>query len=400
VSSELLSKLDSADRARLEAILLEFDSQWGPDRFDVVADGLPGGVFRTAALREMVKIDLERHARNGSHVSLQAYLSRFSELLDDGKAPTELLDAETAAKTGGESHAPAALTGQFGRYVIVRPLGRGSMGSVYLAHDTELDRPVALKVPHFPADDFVAAERFAREARAAATIDHPNVCRVYDVGRIGATPYMTMAYVEGRSLGDELAGGPLPTRRAVELIRDVATGLAEAHRLGVIHRDLKPANILIATNGRPLVTDFGLARRTGSQERQLTGEGEVIGTPLYMSPEQMGGATSRIGPASDIYALGAVLYEALTGRPPFVGTRTDVFLQALNDAPMPPSSRVAGLDARLDPIVLRALAKKPGERFAGMIEFAAALDEWLHTGAATTRRRRWYQWFGWGTKGL
>src|SRR5262249_38078104 len=150
-------------------------------------------------------------------------------------------------------------------------------------------------------------------------IDHPNVCRIYDVGRIDGTQYLTMTYVEGSSLADALRTGALPARTAVVLARDTARGLAEAHRLGVVHRDLKPGNILISKSGLPAVTDFGLARRHADSVR-MTNPGTVLGTPLYMSPEQVAGDTERIGPASDVYSLGVVLYEMLTGQPPFAGS--------------------------------------------------------------------------------
>jgi serine/threonine protein kinase len=399
----------------LEALLIDFDMCWTPDRLDSDVRRLPAdGSFRLAAIREMVKIDLERQARRGAPIPVQQYLERFPELGAVGSTTADLLGADAGADSStppldAATVAPVKLPEQFGRYRIIRQLGRGGMGSVYLAHDTELDRRVALKVPHFRADDTSAIERFSREARAAATIDHPNVCRVYDVGRIGDTPFLTMAYVEGPTLADELRNGPLPPRAAVEIARDTAMALAEAHRRGVIHRDLKPGNIILARQEsgqssvneqpgaestlvfqspsiRPVVTDFGLARR-GSEDKRLTTQGEILGTPLYMPPEQIAGDTDRIGPASDIYALGAVLYEAMTGRPPFAGSRSDVFQQALTQAPSPPSSVRSEVDPRLDSIVLRALAKRPADRFGGMTAFADALDEWLK--GNTRRRAAW-----------
>jgi len=264
------------------------------------------------------------------------------------------------------------------------------MGSVYLARDTELDRMVALKVPHFRPDDPGAAERFAREARAAATIDHPHVCRVYDVGRVDGTPFLTMAYVDGRTLADEARAAPLPARRAAEIVRDVARGMAEAHRLGVVHRDLKPGNILMGPAGRPVITDFGLARRDADDLR-LTASGTVLGTPLYMAPEQVAGDTDRVGPASDVYALGVVLYELLAGRPPFGLDRTDVMAGTLSKDPPPPSGVRAGLDTRLDTIVLKAMAKPPDDRFT-MTQLADALDAWLTDEEARPARRPLRRW--------
>src|SRR5262249_55558298 len=298
-------------------------------------------------------------------------------------APQRLADTAPGAgpaTSRGSVHLPK----EFGRYRIVRPLGRGGMGGVYLARDGELDRLVALKVPRFPPDDATGFQRFTREARAAANLDHPNVCRVYDHGRIDGLPFLTMAYVDGPTLADVLRDGPLPPRRAAELARDVARAMAYAHGQGVVHRDLKPGNVLIAQGGSPGGTDFGLASRDTPADPRLTTEGSMLGTPLYMSPEQVAG--ERAGPASDVYSLGVVLYEMLTGRPPFSGSRADIFTQVLTKDPPPASAVRPGLDPRLDAIVRTALAKKPADRFPAMTAFAAALDRWL---TARSSRVRW-----------
>jgi hypothetical protein len=387
VSPDPLTELSTGDRNRLEAILVDFDLHWAPEQLSAVVARLPpDGPFRRAALAEMVKIDRERHAGRGRDVPVRDYLDRFPELFPAGTPASDLVAAETAAQRSfpraggpGSIHLPE----QFGRYRIIRPLGQGGMGGVYLARDGDLDRLVALKVPLFSPDDAEAVERFTREARSAATIDHPNVCRVYDVGRIDGLPYITMEYVEGPTLAGVLKGGPLPPRQAVQVARDVARALAEAHRLDVVHRDLKPANILLQSPrgtedgelGTVKVADFGLARRDAPDESRLTAEGVIAGTPMYMSPEQASG--DRAGPASDVYSLGIVLYEMATGRPPFSGTRADIFSQTLTVVPPAPSSLRPEVGPRLDAIALKALAKRPGDRFSGMTEFADALDESL-----------------------
>jgi Protein kinase domain/WD domain, G-beta repeat len=395
VSTGTLTELSNDDRARLEVLLVEFDLGWSPNRLAAAVRELPpDGPVRRAALREMVKIDLERHGRAGRQVPLADYLDNYPELLDAGVAPADLVQAEADAHQPLADTAPGPgpatsrgsvhLPKEFGRYRIVRPLGRGGMGGVYLARDGELDRLVALKVPRFPPDDATGFQRFTREARAAANLDHPNVCRVYDHGRIDGLPFLTMAYVDGPTLADVLRDGPLPPRRAAELARDVARAMAYAHGQGVVHRDLKPGNVLIAQGGAPVVTDFGLASRDTPADPRLTTEGSVVGTPLYMSPEQVAG--ERAGPASDVYSLGVVLYEMLTGRPPFSGSRTDIFTQVLTKEPPPPSAVRPGLDPRLDVIIRTALAKKPADRFPDMAAFAAALDGWL---TARSSRVRW-----------
>src|SRR4051812_33605867 len=199
----------------------------------------------------------------------------------------------------------ADLPEQFGRYRILRKLGQGGMGAVYLAHDEQLDRPVALKVPRLGAGDSEGTERFKREARTAATLSHPNLCPIYDVGEVEGRPYLTMAYVEGRSLAELVRGGqPLPERPVADLVRKLALALEEAHKKGVIHRDLKPANIMVGERHEPVVLDFGLARQAHKEDVRLTAPGMMLGTPAYMSPEQVRGDTAAMGPACDIYSLG------------------------------------------------------------------------------------------------
>ncbi|QEH32060.1 Serine/threonine-protein kinase PknB [Aquisphaera giovannonii] len=274
----------------------------------------------------------------------------------------------------------------FGRYRIVRCLGQGGMGSVYLAHDTQLERPVALKIPRLAERDGPEAiERFRREALAAAALDHPNLCPVYDVGEVDGSPYLTMAYIEGRPLSD-LVDRPEPVtpRQAAAIVRKLALALQEAHDRGVVHRDLKPSNVLIARRRELVVVDFGLARREGAGDARLTRSGMILGTPTYMAPEQVAGDVDAVGPRSDIYALGVILYELLTGRVPFDGPVTLVLAQVMVAQPEPPSRLRAEVGPDLEAICLRALAKRPEGRFATMAEFAAALNGCVRGPAAGT----------------
>jgi predicted Ser/Thr protein kinase len=273
---------------------------------------------------------------------------------------------------------PASLPERFGRYRIVRELGRGAMGAVYLAHDCQLDRPVALKVPQFTAADGPEVrQRFLSEARAAATIEHPNVCPVYDAGEIDGLPYLTMAYLQGQPLTNLLSGRtPLPERQAVVLVHQLSLALHAAHQRGVIHRDLKPSNIIINQRGEPVLLDFGLARRLDEQAR-LTKSGQPLGTPAYMSPEQVAGAVRAMGPGCDVYALGVILYQLLTGRLPFEGSIAEVLGQIVTQQPPPPSKYRPGLDRRLEVVCLKALSKQVADRYASMRAFGAALAEYL-----------------------
>lgn len=273
---------------------------------------------------------------------------------------------------------PATYPAPFGRYTLVRELGAGGMGTVYLAHDSRLDRPVALKVPRPEAVATPAAlDRFFREARAAAQLDHSGICRVFDVGAHGPHPFISMAYVEGEPLSALVGTFADRPREAAELVRRVAEALAEAHARGVVHRDLKPANIMLDRRGLPVVMDFGLARSRSADDPGQTGPGVVMGTPLYMSPEQADGDTERVGPASDVYALGVVLYELLTGRTPFRGSTLDLLVAIAREVPAAPSVLNPAVDAALNHVCGLALSKRPEDRFPSAEALAEALGEYL-----------------------
>jgi hypothetical protein len=263
------------------------------------------------------------------------------------------------------------------------------MGVVYLAEDATLGRQVALKLLRPDAGDPASTGRFRREARLAATLSHPHLCPVYDFGHDSGVDYLTMPYIPGESLAARVArGGPLPVDEAVRLVRAIAAAMQSAHSAGVIHRDLKPGNVILNENGDPVVTDFGLARRVAGEDPRLTGSGAVLGTPAYMPPEQIGANPEAVGPACDVYSLGAIFYELLSGRPPFTGQSSgEVLRQVLTAEPTPLRTLHPEVPRHLDAVCLRALAKDPAKRFRSMGEFAAALDE----GPARTR---WIWWTG------
>jgi serine/threonine protein kinase len=296
--------------------------------------------------------------------------------------PPPLQDAAALAATALQPQTPPT---RFGRYHLLKTLGQGGMGSVYLAHDTQLDRQVALKIPQFTdAQDPHSRERFLREARAAAALHHVNVCPIYDVGDIDGVPYLTMAYIPGQPLSALLprnAGRDLAQREAASIVRRVALALEDAHRLGIIHRDLKPGNIMIDPKGEPVVMDFGLARRGNPADARLTLPGAVMGTPAYMSPEQARGDQAEMGPSCDIYSLGVVLYELLTGQLPFVGDTLSILSQLVMDEPKPPRTLCPGIDLALERICLKAMAKKREARFRSMADFASALADYLDSPA-------------------
>jgi serine/threonine protein kinase len=276
---------------------------------------------------------------------------------------------------------------EFGRYRIMKMLGQGGMGVVYLARDTQLDRDVALKVPHFDADRGPKLlDRFDQEARAAARVHHPNICPIYDVGEIDGKRYLTMAFIDGAPLSKVLRKGKRPSARQVaHLIRKLALAVHEAHQCGVIHRDLKPANVMIDRRGEAFIMDFGLARRYRTEDPHLTRVGATMGTPTYMAPEQCRGQRQALGPACDIYSLGVILYELLAGRPPFSGDDAlAVVSQVLLDEPAPPSARRPDTDPELERICLRAMAKKADQRYPSASALAAELTAYLKNQAPTT----------------
>jgi serine/threonine protein kinase len=263
----------------------------------------------------------------------------------------------------------------FGRYEILSVLGKGEMGSVYLVHDTILDRKAALKIPSLEQAD-ESLHNIQHEARVMARLHHPNICPVYDAGVIDETPYMTMAYVGGSTLADRLQAGPMESSEAASLICKLASALHAAHRAGVLHRDLKPTNIVFDSEGEPVIIDFGLAqsKRDGASFAEA---GVMLGTPAYMPPEQAMGSTKLIGPASDIYSLGVILFEMLTGRIPFFGDLASMLDQVANDDPPQPSIIDSQIDEELESICLKSLNKLPQERFRSARAMADALTLWL-----------------------
>jgi formylglycine-generating enzyme required for sulfatase activity len=267
----------------------------------------------------------------------------------------------------------------FGRYELIQELGRGGMGVVWKARDVDLDRFVAIKLilpTHVESE--VGVKRFQAEARASARLDHPGIVTVHDFGQRDGKYYLCMAFVDGRSLAERLAQGAMPPAKAAKIIREIAEAIHHAHERGVVHRDLKPPNILLTSADEPRVTDFGLARRIDVPEG-ITASGQVLGTPSYMSPEQAAGNTDLIGPATDIYAIGAILYYALAGRPPFQGTGNVLeTVRKVAEGKFEPLKNVApSVPATLEMICTRCLAKDPARRFKTAGELAAALAKWL-----------------------
>ena len=259
-----------------------------------------------------------------------------------------------------------------GRYTLERELGRGGMAIVHLARDVRRDRRVALKVLHPQLAFTLGADRFAREIRVAARLDHPNILRVLDSGDVGGQLWFTMPYVEGENLYERLQRErQIGTPEALRITRATASALAYAHEQGVVHRDIKPDNILLS-GGDVLVADFGVARAVSEVQSKLTATGMLVGTPTYMSPEQAAGETNLDG-RSDIFALGCVLYEMLAGEPAFTGRTAQVVMARRLTEPVPRLGTVRDVPEQLEHAVMRAMARSPADRFADAARFVEAL---------------------------
>jgi serine/threonine protein kinase len=296
------------------------------------------------------------------------------------QTPRASLDAATVF-AGGHSGS------RFGDYELLEEVGRGGMGVVYKARQLSLNRLVAVKMIHVRGPDDRA--RLRVEAEACARLQHPNVVQIFEVGEHQGQPYLVLEFVPGASLGQRLDGTPWPAADAARLIAPLALAVQAAHECGVVHRDLKPANVLLAACGFapaakpqaafvPKLTDFGLARCLGEERARLTSTGAVVGTPSYMAPEQAEGQVKDVGPLADVYALGAILYELLTGRAPFKGaTPLETVRQVAVQEPVPPARLQPGLPRDLETICLKCLQKEPVKRYASAADLADDLRRFL-----------------------
>ncbi len=346
--------------------------------------------------------------QRGEAVDFEAVCRQHSDLADELRLLWgAVLVADAVGSQAGEveredvaQHPAVAAEGEttlqvpclWGPYELVEEVGRGGMGIVYRARQVNLGREVAVKMI---LRGLLASgsdrQRFRVEAEAAAGLAHPHIVPVYEVGEREGRPYFTMKYISGCTLLHRLAQRPLPPREAAGIMARVSRAIDYAHRHGVLHRDLKPSNVLIDEQGEPHVTDFGLAKQT-QQVASLTQTGAVVGTPAYMAPEQAVGDRGEVGPASDVYSLGAILYHMQTGRPPFqAASAVDTVLLVLEQDPLPPRMLNPKADRDLEMITLRCLQKPPDLRYASAGELAADLEAYLNDEPIAARSGRFLQ---------
>jgi tetratricopeptide (TPR) repeat protein len=377
---------------RVDAIAYRFEQAWkaaaAPDQRPRIADYLADApeADRTTLLAELIVLDIAYRRRAAEVPQPDDYLGRFPSLdpawlrrhcAAPGASPEipadrtdEHVPAPDGLIAGPESGPPSV---QVPGYEVLGKLGAGGMGVVYKARQIAADRLVALKmILHgiHAGDDSLT--RFRTEARAIARLQHPNIVQIHEVGESDGLPYFSLEFCSGGSLDKKLAGTPLPAKEAARLVETLARAMHAAHREQIIHRDLKPANVLLTAEGTPKVTDFGLAKKIDQAGQTQTGA--IMGTPSYMAPEQAAGQTKAIGPAADGYALGAILYECLTGRPPFkAATVPETLLQVLYDEPVPPRQLQSTTPKDLETICLKCLHKEPAKRYATTEALAADL---------------------------
>lgn len=383
---------------RIDSQCDQFEALWKAGKKPKLEDflGSSQDKERSELFRALLAVEVELRSKQGQKAGPDPYLKRFPDLsavitevfkeVRDAAGRDTSVSQSAARTKDAEPKKPQVkpkdeLPKTIGRFQVLDVLGEGAFGKVFRARDPHLDREVAIKMPRAGTlEKENELERFLREAKSAATIQHPNICPVFEVGQDGANHYIVMAYIAGQSLGANLKARkePMPPKQAALLCRKLALALEAAHSKGIIHRDLKPGNIMVDRDRKDLIImDFGLARRVSKGEANLTQSGVLMGTPAYMPPEQARGEPKAVGPWSDVYSLGAILYEMLTLQKVFSGSVAEVIGKVLHVEPEPPSKHRADVDPALAAICMKALEKDTAKRFRSMKDLADALGQYL-----------------------
>lgn len=405
---------DPSEAALIDCLCDEFEAAWRggkepniEDYLDSVSDTLRHRLFVELLCSDLeMRFDAETTVDTGFYVrrfpeheqEIQAVVARYRNRRPQQRA---VRDAEPDAWTRGKGESKGKVndhrsTGQrYGHYQLLEEVARGGMGVVFKAYDSKLQRSVALKmILNRNLASPEAIERFHAEAEAAAGLNHPGIVPIYDVGSREGQHYYAMAFVEGPVLSEELNRRRFSIDESVRLVLELSHAVGHAHDHGVVHRDLKPGNILLSASGQPRITDFGLAKRT-DRAGDLSVDGQVLGTPGYMAPEQAAGDVERSGPAADIHALGAILYHLLTGHPPF-RTALDSLACVLEQDPLPPRTLNRRVPRDLNVICMKCLSKDPADRYESAGELADDLQRYLEGELIQARpasvRRRLQRW--------
>ncbi len=364
---------------RIDELCDAFEAEWLrggqphiADFIDRVAKSAQADLFY-----ELLLVELEYRRNQDERPTEEEYLREFPQFAEPIQAANFRIVKKASATAAGakddtvrwSAHQPGS---RIGHFELLERLGAGGMGEVWKVWDPRLKRPVAIKLPRIDATSEADLHRFVREGQAAAQLRHPHIASVHEVGHDGDTAYLVADYIEGESLRQFLRSHPMHHQATAELCAAVAEALHHAHEQGIVHRDLKPANIIIDRSGQPHVIDFGLAKWS-SDERDLTVQGELLGTPAYMSPEQAGGDAAKIDRRTDVYSLGVILYEMLTGECPFTGECASVIHQILSREPAQPRTVDHRIPRDLDTICVKSLQKEPSRRYATTQEMAVDL---------------------------
>ncbi|WDI44169.1 serine/threonine protein kinase [Bremerella sp. P1] len=352
--------------------------------------------------------ELTQRVQRGEAVDLEVVTREHPHLAEDLKevwgavmlADAVALNVSITAPGEDEEPIPEKLSQlklplRFGDYELLEEIGRGGMGVVYRARQVSLNRTVAVKMilkAQLASEDELS--RFLSEAESAARLSHPGIVPVYEVGQRDGRYYFSMKYIEGETLSQRLARGPMPAKEAARMMRIISSAVHEAHQHGILHRDLKPSNILIDKNGCPVVTDFGLAKQVTSDVDSITRSGAIIGTPAFMAPEQASGDRGAVGVRSDVYGLGTILFAMITGQPPFQGrTPVDVLLKVLEQDPPLPHEVNPKVDRDLEMITLRCLQKPMDLRYPDAQMLCEDFEAYLNDEAISARSGQFFQIF-------